>query len=332
MKQHIQYCTTVDGAKIAFAVTGEGHPVVRTSHWLTHLEHDFTNPVWRHVMLGLAERHTLVRYDPRGEGMSQRDRTDIDFEAWMRDLEAVVDAANIPRFALFGCSQGAATAIAYAVRHPERVTHLILYGGFPIGAAKRGDPKRQEQLQLEKSLIRQGWGLEHEAHRQWFTSRFLPDGTAEQYRAYNHLQQVSCSAETAILHSDASGNIDVVDLLPKVKAPTLVLHCRDDVVVPFAAGQMLAAAIPGAKLVPLEGDNHMFLAGSPAHRVFFDAVSEFLGDPPPRHLPGTATFWETIEARGRAIDQNGVIKLVLLLLAIAGAVLSVVQLWPASRS
>jgi hypothetical protein len=179
--------------------------------------------------------------------------------------------------------------------------------------------------------MRQGWGLEHEAHRQWFTSRFLPDGTADQYQAYNRLQQVSSSAETAILHREATSNIDVVDLLPTIKVPTLVLHCRDDVVVPFAAGQQLAASIPHAKLVPLEGDNHMFLPGSPAHRVFFEAVNEFLGDPPPRQLPGTSTLWERVEVRGRAIDQNGLMKIALLILAVAGAILSIMQVWPVAK-
>ena len=331
MKQQIRYCTTADGARIAYAVTGRGSPIVRTSHWLTHLEHDLTDSVWDHVLLGLNQRHTLIRYDPRGQGMSQRDRTDIDFGAWMEDLEAVVEAAGFSRFTLFGASQGAATAIAYAVKHAERVDRLIIYGGFARGMLRDADQVGRQRFELAKSLIRQGWGVDHDAHRQWFSSRFLPDGTAEQYRAYNRLQKVSSTAEIAALHLEASGNLDVTALLPQVAAPTLVLHCREDTIVPFERGQEIAAAIPGAELVALEGRNHMFQAGSAAHRTFFDAVTDFLGDKPMKRLPGQEGVLGTLEARGRSIDQNGLIKLALLILAVAGAVLSVVQVWQASK-
>jgi pimeloyl-ACP methyl ester carboxylesterase len=330
VKQQIRYCTTVDGARIAYAVTGRGSPIIRTSHWLTHLEHDFTDSIWNHVMLGLNQRHTLIRYDPRGQGMSQRDRTDIDFDAWMEDLEAVAAATGFPRFTLFGASQGAATAIAYAARHPERVDRLIIYGGFARGMLRDADEVSLQKFELAKSLIRQGWGVDHDAHRQWFSTRFLPDGTAEQHRAYNRLQKVSSTAETAVLHLEASGRVDVSARLPEVTAPTLVLHCRDDTIVPFEWGQEIAATIPGAKLVALEGRNHLFQAGSSAHRAFFDAVNAFLGDKPMKRLPGEDGLIGVLEARGRSIDQNGLIKLILLVLAVVGAVLSVVQVWQAA--
>lgn len=329
MKQQIQYCTTSDGVRIAYAATGDGTPIVRTSLWLTHLQHDFTEPVWRHVMLGLARNHRFVRYDPRGEGMSQREVADISFEGWIRDLEAVVDALGLPRFALFGCSQGVATAIAYAVRHPERVSHLILYGGFSRGHLKRGGDQAavRRGLDLAKELILQGWGRKHAAHRQWFTSAFLPEGSADQYRWFNRLQKISSSPEVAARRVETVAGIDVSALLPKVKAPTLVLHCRDDEVARFELGEELAASIPGAKLVPLEGENHLFLPDSPAHRDFIHAVYEFLGDPPPRgHLPGTRTFWERIDHRIRSTEQNWLIKAALLIGAAIGLVLSIAQI------
>ena len=329
MKQQVRYCTTADGVRIAYAATGEGTPIVRTSMWMTHLQHDFTEPVWRHVMLGLARNHRLVRYDPRGEGMSQREVADISFEGWIRDLEAVVDALALERFALFGCSQGAATAIAYAVRHPARVSHLVLFGGFARGPLHRGhDPVRvRKGLDLSKELILQGWGRRDVAHRQWFTSTFLPEGSADQYRWYNRLQKISSSPEVAARRVETVADLDILALLPKVQAPTLVLHCRDDGVVPFELGEELAASIPGATLVPLEGENHLFLPDSPAHHDFIHAVYEFLGDPPPRgHLPGTRTLLERIDHRIRTTEQNWLIKAALLIGAVIGLVLSIVQI------
>lgn len=329
MRQQIQYCTTADGVRIAYAITGAGSPIIRTSLWLTHLQHDFTEPVWRHVMLGLARHHRFVRYDPRGEGMSQRDVASIGFEEWMLDLEAVVGASGLDRFALFGCSQGAATAIAYAARHPDRVSQLILYGGFARGPLKRGgDPQAiREGVDLAKALIHQGWGRKHAAHRQWFTSTFLPEGSADQYRWFNRLQKISSSPDVAARRVETVAGLDVSALLPKVKAPTLVLHCRDDGVVPFAAGEELAASIPGARLVPMEGENHLFLPDSAAHRDFIHAVHDFLGDPPPRGpLPGTRSFRERIDDRIRSTEQNWLIKAALLVGAAIGLVLSAMQI------
>ena len=329
MRQQIQYCTTADNVRVAYSATGVGSPIVRASLWMTHLQHDLAEPVWRHVLLGLIRHHRLVRYDPRGEGMSQRDVADISFEGWIRDLEAVVDALGLERFALFGCSQGAATAIAYAVRHPERVSHLILYGGFARGPLNRGlDPDRvRKGLDLSKELILQGWGRRDAAHRQWFTSTFLPEGSADQYRWYNRLQKISAAPDVAARRVEVVAGLDVSALLPKVKGPTLVLHCRDDGVIPFELGEELAASIPGATLVPLEGENHLFLPDSPAHRDFIHAVYDFLGDPPPRgHLPGTRTLLERIDHRIRTAEQNWLLKAALLIGAVIGLVLSIVQI------
>lgn len=329
MKQQVRYCTTEDGVRIAYASSGEGSPIVRTSHWLTHLEHDFTSPVWKHAMLALARHHRHIRYDPRGEGMSQREGVEISFEGWLRDLEAVVDAAGLDRFALFGASQGASTAIAYAAAQPDRVSHLILYGGFARGHLKhaRQPDAARERVALATSLIRQGWGTRHAAHRQWFTTGFLPGGSADQYRWFNRMQQVSASPEMAARHLEVTAELDVSALLPKVKAPTLVLHCRDDAIVPFRLSEELAAGIAGAQLVPLEGDNHMFLPDSRAHHDFVRAVYDFLGDPPPgRHLPGTRNLSERLDLTVRSAEQNWLIKAALLIGAAIGLVLSIIQI------
>lgn len=329
MKQQIVYCTTADGVRIAFAENGGGTPVVRTSMWMTHLQHDFSEPVWRHVMLGLLRHHRLIRYDPRGEGMSQREVAEISFEGWLKDLEAVVDAAQLDRFALFGTSQGAATAIAYAAAHPERVSHLILYGGFARGHLKRGGDLAavRQRLDLAKALILQGWGRRNSAHRQWFASTFLPEGSVDQFHWFNRLQKISASPDVAAKRLETVAGVDVSALLPKVQAPTLVLHCRDDCVIPFESGEELAAAIPGARLVPLEGENHLFLPGSEAHRDFLHAVYEFLGNPPPDgNLPGTLTFLERVDQRISSAEKNWLIKIALLAGAAIGLILSIIQI------
>lgn len=329
MDQQIQYCTTPDGVRLAYSVTGKGSPIVRPSHWLTHLEYDLKSPVWRHLVLGLSQRHSLVRFDARGEGMSQRDVADISFERWLSDLETVVDKLALEKFVLLGISQSASVAIAYAVRHPERVSHLILYGGFARGFLYQGNPEKQKQLlELSRTMVREGWGSDHDVYRQWFTSQFIPGGTAEQARWFNELERVCASPEMAERHVAASAKINVVDLLPKVTAPTLVLHCRGDLRVPFALGEEMAAGIPGAKFVPLEGKNHLFLADEPAHRAFFDAAAAFIGDPPIKGaLPGTIARKEKLEAMVTKIERNWIIKIIIILAAVTGVALFIEEMW-----
>lgn len=323
MKQRIGYCTTRDGVRIAYSTVGSGPPIIRTSHWMTHVEHDMESPIWSHTIRALAMHHEVISFDARGEGLSQRDVETISFDGWMADLEAVIEATGHERFILFGASQGAASAIAYAVAHPERVTHLILYGGFPDKRRRWDD---EEKFTLARSLIRQGWGSTQESYRQWFTSRFLPEGSTDQFHSFNRMQQSSATPEIAEQHLVAAAAIDVNALLPKVKAPTLVLHCVGDIVVPVECGRELASVIPGARFVPLPGKNHMFLAGSPAHRLFAEEVAEFLGDPPPpRILPGTRRLQDHASALVGAVERNWLIKLILLAGAVLGLALSVAQ-------
>ena len=201
---------------------------------------------------------------------------DISFDAFVQDLETVVDAAGVERFPLLGISQGCAVSIAYAVRHPERVSRLILYGGFARGGQMRGSQDEIEQSQAMRTLIRHGWASENPAFRQMFTSRFIPDATAEQTQWFNDLQRMTTSPENAARLLEAFGLIEVSDLLPKVAVPTLILHCRNDVAAPFEEGRRMAAMIPGARFVALEGRNHFMLEDEPAWPRFLSEVRKFL--------------------------------------------------------
>jgi DNA-binding winged helix-turn-helix (wHTH) protein/pimeloyl-ACP methyl ester carboxylesterase len=271
-RQEVRFCTAADGVRIAYALAGQGMPLVKAGNWLDHLEYDWRSPIWSKFYHRLAAEHRLIRYDERGNGLSDWDVEDISFKAFVGDLESVVGAAGMDRFALLGISQGCAVSIAYAVRHPARVTHLILYGGFVRGVVNR-DRQSGETI---VSLIRQGWGRENPAFRQFFTSLFVPDGTPEQMDWFNDLQRSTISPENAERIMNATADLDFSELLPQVRVPTLVLHCRNDAVVPFDQGRTIAAGIPGAKFVALESRNHMVLEGEPAWDRLLDAIMTFL--------------------------------------------------------
>ncbi len=277
LKQEIRFCTAPDGVQLAFSMIGQGPPLMKTGNWMTHLEFDLESPIWRHLYRELTKDHTMIRYDTRGNGLSDRTVDEISFDAFVRDLETVVDAANLTRFALLGISQGCPVAITYAVRHPERVSHLILYGGFAVGWNKRArSAAEKEEDAAMLTLMRVGWGKENPAFRQLFTSQFIPGGTKEQADWYNELQRTTVSGEIAARIYAASGETDVTALLPQVRVPTLVLHARDDARVPFDAGRRMAAGIPGARFVPLEGRNHLFLETEPAFGQFLQQTRAFL--------------------------------------------------------
>lgn len=272
-------------------------------------------------MLGLAERHTLVRYDGRGTGLSDRNISleQITFDNWVGDLEGIADTLNFEKFTLLGISQGAAISIAYTRRHPERVSNLILLGGFQRGHVYFPE-QGQAYLDLTRELIRQGWGSDNAAYRQWFTSQFIPGATTEQARWFNDLEKDSASPEVAERMATVNAHVDVSDLLPQIDTPTLVFHCRGDIRVPFERGQEIAGAIPGATFVPLESQNHIFLANEPAHREFFKEVASFLGEPPIRgRLAGTER--ENWIRRGiAAIEQSLVYKIVIIVAAVTGLI------------
>jgi pimeloyl-ACP methyl ester carboxylesterase/DNA-binding SARP family transcriptional activator len=273
----VRFCRTTDGVRIAYACTGEGPPLVKAANWLNHLEFDWQSPVWNHFLHGLAAEHRLIRYDARGSGLSDWKVADVSFDGWIRDLESVIDALGTDRVPLLGISQGAAISIAYAVRRPERVSHLVIYGGFARGLRKRGTQKAAEQADLLTAVIRHGWANENPAYRQLFTSLFIPGASLEQMQWFNDLQRVTTSPENALRMRDVFDEIDVQPLLPQVNVPTLVLHCRDDDIVPFEEGRLIASNIPNARFVALEGRNHLILKDDPARARFLEEVAKFLG-------------------------------------------------------
>jgi pimeloyl-ACP methyl ester carboxylesterase len=279
-EQHIRFCQAADGVRLAYATVGDGPALVKTANWLSHLEYDWISPIWRHWMLGLAETHTLIRYDERACGLSDWEVNDISFEAWVRDLETVVEASAVDRFALLGISQGGPIAIAYALRHPERVSHLVLYGTYVRGRLGRKLTAQQiQEYEALISLVRSGWGQENPAFRQVFTSYFIPGGTFEQFHWFNDMQRVSASPENAARMIEEFGKIDVRSLAPQLKLPTLVLHAVNDARIPFAEGRLTAALIPGARFVPLDSRNHILLESEPAWQRFLSEVRQFLGTP-----------------------------------------------------
>ena len=276
-EQQIHFCTTPDGVQLAYARTGGGPPLVKTGNWMTHLEFDFESPIWRGLYRELSRDRSLIRYDARGNGLSDREVEDVSHDVFVGDLETVVNAAGLERFALLGISQGCAVSIAYAVRHPERVSHLILLGGYPIGWKKRArSAAEKEQGDAMLTLMRLGWGQENPAFRQLFTSQFIPGGTKEQADWFNELQRISTSPSDAVRNLLANGDTDVSGLLARVSVPTLVMHARDDARVPFDQGRRLAAGIPGARFVPLASRNHLILEDEPAFPRFLQEIRSFL--------------------------------------------------------
>jgi pimeloyl-ACP methyl ester carboxylesterase/DNA-binding winged helix-turn-helix (wHTH) protein len=274
-QQRIHFCTASDGVRIAYADVGRGPPLVKTANWMSHLEYDWHSPIWSHLLHALAADHRLVRYDERGNGLSDWEADDISFDSFVRDLESVVDTLELEKFALLGVSAGCAVSIAYALRHPERVTHLVLYGGFVRGLRKRGRDWL-EQSDALRTLILQGWGQENPAFRQIFTSMFIPGGTAEQMQWFNDLQRLTTSPQNAVRLMRAMEDIDMDNVLPQVRTPTLVMHCRGDARVPFEEGRRIATGIKGARFVALEGRNHLILETEPAWGRFLDEIKNFM--------------------------------------------------------
>jgi pimeloyl-ACP methyl ester carboxylesterase/DNA-binding CsgD family transcriptional regulator len=279
LDQQIRFCKSRDGAKIAVATLGRGPPLLRTAHWLSHVEHDARSPVWTHWLEELSRHHTFIRYDQRGCGLSDQSSPCTSFDAWIDDLEAVVESQGLKQFSLFGMSQGGAIAIAYAARHPERVSRLVLFGAYAKGALRRQITKaEQEEAETLLKLIRLGWGRDNPAFRQVFTSQFIPDGTRDQHQWFNDLERTTTSPDNAAAIVETLYQIDVTADAERIGVPTLVLHARDDQRVPFEEGRQLASLIPSARFVPLESRNHVLLPGEPAWPQFLLEVRAFLGD------------------------------------------------------
>ena len=298
MRQQVQFCTSFDGTRIAYAITGAGTPLVRAPHWFSHLEHDWTNPAFQPWVEDLSKRYAYLRFDQRGCGLSDREVTEISLEAHVHDLEGVVDAAGLERFAIFGVSQGSAFAVAYAARHPERVSHLILYGGFARGWARRGSAEGTQRNAAQTRLIELGWGSDEPSFRQVFTTQFMPDASPEVIRAFNDMMPLTSSAKTAATIFETNGAVDVQAEARQVRCPTLVVHGTGDQRIPFEEGRRLAGLIPGARFVSLETRNHLMTPGDPAWHKLLDAIVEFY---PPAQAASTATGFPNLTARERDV-------------------------------
>jgi pimeloyl-ACP methyl ester carboxylesterase/DNA-binding CsgD family transcriptional regulator len=299
--QQLRFVTAADGTRIAVASIGSGPALVRAAHWLSHVEHDLASPVWRPWLAALSSQHHYIRYDQRGCGLSDADVRDFSLDAWVGDLEAVVDGLGLQRFPLLGMSQGGAVAIAYAVRHPERVSQLVLVGAYARAALRRATTAAERlESQTLINLMRVGWGRDNPAFRQVFTNLFIPDGTPEQHQWWSELERLTVSPENAARTLEAFYDIDVRDLAAQVRVPTLVMHSRGDARVPFDEGRQLAALIPGARFVPLESRNHVLLEGEPAWALFLRELRDFVGA---QAVPG-------LEALGLTPSERAVLQLV----------------------
>src|SRR5688572_8805306 len=298
--QRIRYLGTSDGVRLAWAEAGEGPVLVKASNWLTHLEYEWESPVWRHWIRFFSDHFRFVRYDERGCGMTDLNVGDLSLERWVEDLEAVV-AATDPKepFALLGISQGGPICVAYAVKHPEHVSHLVLYGAYARGVFRRGDPNRESFYRAMIDLVRLEWGSDNPTFRQVFTSRFIPGGTDEQLGWFNDLCRKTLTPDIAAQLLESRATLDVVALLGEVRTPTLILHARGDVVAPIAEGHIIAAGIPGAQFVELDSKNHILHENEPAWERFCDEVLEFMGlKGSPR---GEDTAFATLSPREREV-------------------------------
>ena len=279
VEHRVSFTTSSDGTRIAYAIAGDGPPLVKVANYMGHVEYDWDTPVWAHWLEELTRNHTLIYYDERGSGLSDWNAEDVSFDAWVRDLEAVVDAAGLRRFPLFAMSQACAVAVAYTARHPDKVSRLIVHGAYARGWLKR--ELTEEQIEEEKlmiSLMRVGWGRDNPAFRQVFAMQLFPDAPPEHIRALEEQMRLSVSPKNAVRLESEMHLIDVRDLATQITVPTLVLHSREDEAVPFEEGRLLASLIPKAQFVALGSKNHVLRQDEAAWSKFVEAVRGFLGD------------------------------------------------------
>lgn len=284
--QQIRFCTSRDGTRIAYATCGAGPPLVWIGHWVRHLELDWDSPVWRPWLSLLTRHHTLIRYDFRGCGLSDREGVEFSLPKLIEDFEAVIDATSRREVAFFGMAAGAAIGMTYAATHPERVSHLVVYGSQIRGRLARSEtPEQIGEAETRLKVIELGWPNDTPAFGQFFTSLHIPDATAEQLQSFNGLVRRTTSPANAIALLRCLFHMDLREIVPRVRCPTLVLHARGDSIIPFEQGRSAAGLIPGARFVPLESRNHVLLNTEPAWQQFVEALDEFL--PAPAKPAGT---------------------------------------------
>jgi len=289
MKQQVRFCTSFDGARIAYALSGDGPPLVLSASWLTHLEHQWRSLAWKPWLDYFSSRYTLIRYDSRGSGLSDRDVREISFDIWMRDFEAVLDAAGFDTFSLLGTCQGGPLAIEYAARHPRRVARLVLYGSYARGLGKRSEiPNQAEKAKVLLDMLGLGWGQDSHAYQQVWGSLFQPGGSIEHLRSWSEQQRLSTSAETAALMFRTTFNIDVQDAARRIQCPTLVINPEREALVPLEEGRRLAGLIPDARFVVLDTNNHMLLREEPAWERMLAEIEAFLREPAPKPQAASA--------------------------------------------
>ncbi|MES2030584.1 MAG: alpha/beta fold hydrolase [Pseudomonadota bacterium] len=273
----IRFCKSSDGVRIAYAQSGHGPAMVEVATWLNHVEYDWKSPIWNARLAELTRNYTLTRYDGRGCGLSDQDPEHLTFDDLVADLEAVVNAAGLKQFILLGCCQGGPVAMAYAARHPERVSHLVLYGAYARGKLSRSPSQADiDEAETMLKVVELGWGRDNPAFRQVFTALLIPDSKPEQYRWFMDMQRMTISPQNVVRLMRALDRIDIGDTLSDIRSPTLVMHARNDARVPFAEGRLIAHSIPDAEFAPLESDNHLLLEHQPAWRQFFDETARFV--------------------------------------------------------
>lgn len=297
MVSAIRFCCAPDGAKVAYARDGVGPPLVRTAFYLNHLEYDWECPVWRPYLQLLSRRHTLIRHDLRGFGLSDREPAEMSLDAWVSDLEAVVDHAGLERFPLFAVCQGGPMAIEYAARHPDRVSHIVLFGSFARGVLKRNpSPAELEELKVMRRLVELGWGHDNEAFQQVWSALFQPTSSTERLRSLAQLQSRSSTSDMVVKLLRAVATIDVTESAKRVQCPTLVVHPKRSRAAPFEEGRLLASLIPNARLVSLDTENHVLTEEEPAWSAFVSEFERFLPHGP-SEFPGLSA--REMEVLGR---------------------------------
>lgn len=306
--QQVRFCRSFDGAEIAYAVSGEGPPVVMLPSWLTHLEYQWRSVAWRPWLEALSSRCSLIRYDPRGCGLSNRNVDDASLESWVRDFGAVVDAVGLDRFSVIGICQGGPIAIEFVARHPDRVTNLVLYGTYARGRNRRSTiPLEGEKAKVMLEMLKLGWAQENHAFARVFATQFQPEGSIEHLRSWCELQRVAASPDAAVQLTRVMFDVDVQERAARISCPTLVAHPERDAAVPVEEGRLLAQIIPGARFLQLDSANHFMLAEEPAWATFVEALHDFL--PPPIAEEGsfkdlTERERELLQFLARGLDNH----------------------------